>query len=44
MSPFVTKVSVEVYSLAETEGDWVGSPVLTPESVHCVGVLVPGVV
>ena len=44
MSPFVSKVSVEVDTLAETKGDRVGSPVLPPESVHCVGVLVPGVV
>ena len=43
MSPFVTKVSVEVDTLAETKGDRVGSPVLPPESVHGVRVLVPGV-
>ena len=41
MSPFVTKVSVEVNTRAETEGVRAGSPVLSPESVYCVGILVP---
>ena len=43
MSPFVSKVSVQVHARAETKGDRVAVPVLPPESVHGVGVLVPGV-
>ena len=43
MSPFVAKVSVEVNTWAETKGERVGVPVLPPESVHGVGVLVPAV-
>ena len=44
MSPFVAKVSVEVNTWAETKGERVGVPVLPPESVHGVGVLVPAAV
>ena len=44
MSPFVAKVSVEVNTWAETKGGRVGVPVLPPESVHGVGVLVPAAV
>ena len=44
MSPFVSKVSVEIHTRTETKSHRVGVPVLPPESVHRVRVLVPAVV
>ena len=41
MSPLVAKVPVEVHPGTEAESRPVGSSVLPPESVDCVGVLVP---
>ena len=44
MSPFVSKVSVQIHARAETKGGRVAVPVLPPESVDGVGILVPAVV
>ena len=44
MSPFVSKVSVEIHTWTETKGARVGVPVLSPESVHRLGILVPSLV
>ena len=41
VSPFVSEVPVEVHPGTEAEGVPVGVPVLPPEPVHRVRVLVP---
>ena len=44
MRPFVSKVSVEIHTWAETKGARIGVSILSPESVHRLGILVPSLV